>query len=133
MTNQEHVRFATAWGWPLLSMWNGWQADGPVNATAPKLHDSCVNGIPMKRADRIRTYGGYSLIRALPLGIIWPGFILDALINVFALLTAFILLSILFQGRRRSRASRGLCIKCAYNLTGITSSRCPECGWIHSR
>ena len=30
--------------------------------------------------------------------------------------------------RTRSRLSRGLCIDCGYNLTGVTEPRCPECG-----
>ena len=30
--------------------------------------------------------------------------------------------------RRYRRRKRGLCIKCGYNLTGLTEPRCPECG-----
>ncbi|MDO8630717.1 MAG: hypothetical protein Q7R41_09505, partial [Phycisphaerales bacterium] len=29
---------------------------------------------------------------------------------------------------RRSQHRRGLCVKCAYNLTGNTTGVCPECG-----
>jgi hypothetical protein len=29
--------------------------------------------------------------------------------------------------RRRRRRKRGLCIRCGYNLTGLTEPRCPEC------
>ena len=30
--------------------------------------------------------------------------------------------------RRRKRKRLGLCVKCGYNLTGLTEPRCPECG-----
>ena len=30
--------------------------------------------------------------------------------------------------RRYRRRKRGLCVKCGYNLTGLTKPRCPECG-----
>lgn len=30
--------------------------------------------------------------------------------------------------RRNRRRRRGLCVKCAYNLTGNTTGVCPECG-----
>jgi hypothetical protein len=30
--------------------------------------------------------------------------------------------------RRYRRRKRGLCVRCGYNLTGLTESRCPECG-----
>ena len=30
--------------------------------------------------------------------------------------------------RRRWRRKRGLCVRCGYNLTGLTHPRCPECG-----
>lgn len=30
--------------------------------------------------------------------------------------------------RRRRRASKGLCLQCAYNLRGLHTSACPECG-----
>jgi len=29
--------------------------------------------------------------------------------------------------RRRYRRKHGLCVKCGYNLTGLSESRCPEC------
>ena len=32
--------------------------------------------------------------------------------------------------RRYRRRKRGLCVKCGYNLTGLTEPRCPECGGV---
>ncbi len=33
----------------------------------------------------------------------------------------------LYFHRRRKRKKLGLCLKCGYNLTGLTEPRCPEC------
>ena len=46
--------------------------------------------------------------------------------------SAWPILSLALLLRRRWRTHRrrklGLCVKCGYNLTGLTSPRCPECG-----
>ncbi len=43
---------------------------------------------------------------------------------VFAVLLSYLLRPI---HRRRKRKKLGLCLKCEYNLTGLTEPRCPEC------
>jgi hypothetical protein len=35
--------------------------------------------------------------------------------------------------RRWRRRRKGLCVKCGYNLTGLTEPRCPECGTEFAR
>ena len=55
----------------------------------------------------------------------WPGFLINTL------LYACIPLAILFgprQIRRLSRRRRGACLRCGYDLRGLTDGLCPECG-----
>ncbi|HNQ23832.1 MAG TPA: hypothetical protein PKK06_12120 [Phycisphaerae bacterium] len=42
---------------------------------------------------------------------------------------------VFFRGpwRRRRRRRHGQCIRCGYNLTGLTEPRCPECGLEFTR
>ena len=49
------------------------------------------------------------------------------LILLAALVVAVILL-IRMLGRPRRRGNTPHCARCEYNLTGLTSDRCPECG-----
>lgn len=50
----------------------------------------------------------------------------NSLLYGSVVLTAFLLLSI---GRRIGRATRGVCLRCGYDLVGINNaSCCPECG-----
>lgn len=72
--------------------------------------------------------------RTLPLGIIWPGF----LINTLTYATAwFVLLFAAHRATRtlitRRRLRRGHCPACRYNLLGDFSCGCPECGWNRVR
>jgi hypothetical protein len=63
--------------------------------------------------------------RPLPLAPLWPGFALNTLFYASALSVPFVL----FQSfRRRHRLRRGLCPRCAYDLQGLRSAPCPECG-----
>ena len=64
--------------------------------------------------------------RRLPVAILWPGFAINTIFYAA-------ILWLLFAGpgmlrRRRRRLKRGLCPHCAYDLRGIDSPRCPECG-----
>ena len=75
-----------------------------------------------------RLTGNYGLAGA-------AGFALDGhwnvavRIGVFAFITyATFLFGLWVGGRRRPRVRPGHCIRCAYNLTGLTEPRCPECG-----
>lgn len=72
---------------------------------------------------------GQSTWRALPLQPMWRGLIINTL--VFAALWALLL----FAGRGliiARRAQRGWCIRCAYDLRGSESERCPECGFART-
>ncbi len=116
-----YVYTSTAFGWPTLAL-RGLVVEGLPTRTRAFMNvftDYWVFGHP----DEPRTI-------ALPLGIIWPGFIINTLIYTAAW---FVLL---FAARRathslltRRRLHRGFCPACRYNLLGDFSSGCPECGW----
>lgn len=115
---------SNAYGWPLLSL------HGTVlEATRPSPTDPTAH---------MTMYEDYWVIghrydpgaRTLPLGIIWPGF----LINTFTFAAAWFVL--LFAAHRatsalitRRRLCRGTCPMCRYDLRGDFSSGCHECGW----
>jgi len=61
----------------------------------------------------------------LPLLVLPVGFVADTLFWGAAILT--MLLTPRFVRRYRRRRD-GLCLECGYNLTGLPSDRCPECG-----
>ncbi len=42
--------------------------------------------------------------------------------------SAYPMIVFVVDHRRRRRSRRRLCIRCAYNLVGLTERRCPECG-----
>lgn len=63
--------------------------------------------------------------RAIPLRPVWPGLIADTLF--YALLFAG-LHRLSAWGRRTRRRRRGRCAACGYDLFGLNSPTCPECG-----
>lgn len=63
------------------------------------------------------TSGRRMIDLALPTGPLFAAFAIPYLLN-----------AIYKAQRRRTRARRGKCLACAYNLTGNTSGSCPECG-----
>ncbi len=61
--------------------------------------------------------------KPLPLMPLWPGFAINTIFYgtwIFALMVGFAAI------KRRRRFKRGLCVQCAYPLTG--GELCPECG-----
>lgn len=88
--------------------------------------------------DPKQDYRDYVLIGqkpiALPLGIIWPGFLINTLTFAAAWLAALLLgerafRAISTRARFRRALRRGTCPACRYDLLGDFSSGCPECGW----
>ncbi len=72
----------------------------------------------------------------LPLHPRWGGLLLNAAACAFATAITFYTARAAVRGvvstwtyRSRSRMRRGLCPKCAYDLTHNLDSGCPECGW----
>jgi hypothetical protein len=65
----------------------------------------------------------------LPVMPLWPGFALDSALYAGAWwLLIFAPLPLYRAGRRRFRVSRGMCGSCGYDLKGLASGACPECG-----
>ncbi len=68
--------------------------------------------------------------------ILWPGFMFSKQMIAVAVplwMPTFLFASLCFaflylpSHRRRKRRNLGLCVKCGYNLKGLTEPRCPEC------
>jgi hypothetical protein len=71
----------------------------------------------------------YGFDRVLPLGIMWRGFLVNAMCCTALLgLTQITLGGAIRLVRRRVREKRNLCLQCGYQLIGISGSVCPECG-----
>ena len=98
----------------------------------------CVRGVqakfPARNIDRSRGWfavrgsiGPFQILgqRHLPFLPVWPG-LLASSIGYGSIL--WLMLAAPFELRRRWRRRRGLCIECGYDLRGIDSQKCPECG-----
>ena len=64
----------------------------------------------------------------LPLKPIWTGFAINTVFYAVIVWGGWLLFAAPFVLRRTRRIRRGLCPKCAYDLRGIESKECPECG-----
>ena len=64
--------------------------------------------------------------RVLPVGLIWPGFVVNTVFYASIFWLAFRGPPVL---RRHLRRKRGRCIRCGYDLRGEYAAGCPECGW----
>jgi len=80
--------------------------------------DHAINLSPQDRAFTRR-------FAAIPLGIIWPAFLMNVVLYTSAWLALWLLT---FGARRFVRFSRGRCVTCGYDLRGQTDNACSECG-----
>ncbi len=78
--------------------------------------DPLFSGVPLNWLPFIIHTERFCILR-IPL---WMMFILMAAYPTLAFIRGPV--------RRHRRRKRGLCVKCAYNLTGNVSGTCPECG-----
>jgi hypothetical protein len=62
---------------------------------------------------------------ALPVHPVWQGLFLNALTWTLAVAAPWYMLR---AARRRRRLRRGWCVVCAYDMAGISTDTCPECG-----
>jgi hypothetical protein len=85
----------------------------PSASTASTKKESSLGGFSMRTVTVGNTLArgvGFPFWAAVPLLLVYP--------------------AIAFLGgplRRRHRRREGLCLKCGYDLTGLTEPRCPEC------
>lgn len=114
----EHAR-----GWPILALY--WRDTYSHASQPPNWRTEWGWEIP----------GRFAKSRTVPLAVIWPGFLMDAL---FYGALWFGLIVGLGATKRALRTRRGLCPMCAYDLRGGTLEAgrlchriqgCPECGW----
>jgi hypothetical protein len=121
---------AEARGWPALSMWYELRLS-TLSPVLPRMLMEARGGLetrlPLWRDPMV--YSSYDQPRALPLRIIWPGFLINTLFYAICL---WILLAIPRKLRRWRRFKRGLCSKCGYDLRSGGSLACPECGAARS-
>jgi hypothetical protein len=61
-------------------------------------------------------------------GYILLGLFVTGLAALIGTLIIRALLAALRRWRWRSRARRGLCVRCKHSLAGVESNQCPECG-----
>ncbi len=109
-------------GWPMRSLYcTAFIQEGvsPQVLHGDLLEPRASSPTPSRGADFVSDF------RALPLGILWPGFIVNSTSFTTALwFTVFLTRHV----RRSLRWQRGRCPACAYDLRGQTSPGCPECG-----
>ncbi len=124
------------YGWPLRSLSCSALFHRP--ASPGRLTRSVKAGLELDRIDSRGAQGWYAA-RALPLRIIWAGFLTNSVLYAILLWSVWRYgtswprmpkraVAYLITARRLERISRGLCPKCAYSLEGLVSNRCPECG-----
>lgn len=105
-------------GWPRLALWKR------------HLH-GVARGIPIQRSHGAMKIAKFQQTddQSLPYLPIWPGLIFN---TIFWGAAWFIILAPTFCSlaalKRHRRRRRGLCARCRYDLRGINSPNCPECG-----
>lgn len=125
------ARSHCAFGWPLQALWC--EPFTWIEQTIDELRA----GIPMTYATR--TYRGVALrvdatrfqpptVRVLPMGIAWPGFLLNTVLYAVVWLALLELVRVPGRLRVRRRNKADSCCQCGYSLHGLTAARCPECG-----
>jgi hypothetical protein len=117
-------------GWPLRALEG--RAAGTMNTKSSEPYVGQVGVLMSRDAVTFRQVGNQNSladVRIIPSRPLWRGLVGDALIFAAAW---FLFLKLARAGfadlaaRRRNR--RGLCPHCGYDLTGLESGVCPECG-----
>lgn len=114
-------RLLTAYGWPKLSLWSGYEFQNPYS-NMPTV--TIKSGIRISGDTFYRFHT--KIPWTLPLHPIWPGFAIN---TIFYSAILWLLILAPFTARQMIRRKRGRCIKCGYDLRGRSEGGCSECGW----
>lgn len=116
--NRPHFYQEEAVGWPRLSFY--WQHNG--------LNSEVSKGFVIKgtRSLKVSDTVGLGIMRVIPYGIWWPGFVANEIVFCSLVLSFGLALS---WSKKRWRMKRGLCPVCAYDLRSDLKGGCSECGW----
>ncbi len=109
-------------GWIVVEYWRPANFTFPIWGVArePSTLGSLLH-LAYEWNSGLGMYGTGRKFQSYHLGVrTWPLFILLSAYPVVALIRGPI--------RRHRRRTKGLCVKCGYNLTGNVSGICPECG-----
>jgi hypothetical protein len=112
-------------GWPFRALRCEFDSPVPVPKRTPPAVYTPRRGIALDCHTVVRGGGTVFQPRALPYGVLVPGFAANT-----ALYAAcwFVAVFGTRDARRRLRACRGKCERCGYDLHGQVSPGCPECG-----
>lgn len=108
-------------GWPMITLVCELTTETPDPHTRPILVRSGI--------DTSLTWPqeyGYPLPRLVPVRVIWPGMLVNCL---FYSTIALVVTTTPAAFRRLTRQKPGLCPECSYDLRGLATKGCPECGW----
>lgn len=114
-------RILTAYGWPRLAIWSGYELQNPISRT-PSF--TIKTGFRIS-GEQFAPYRHLKIPRTLPYRPIWSGFAFN---TIFYSTILWLLTLDPFTARRMLRIKHGLCIKCGYDLRGAEHNACPECG-----
>ncbi len=130
-----HTRIVEARGWPILCAVSEYaHCRTPLDGWNDRSIDQSVehfpNGVLISHAARHRRSSeslDYSTLRQLPFYPLFSGFLINTLFYATVLWFPFAPFAIRRLIRWR-RASRGLCVRCGYDLRHADHDVCPECG-----
>lgn len=109
-------------GWPRLALWSQRKFVGPASNRTETFDGAWL-------IEKGTGYRGKSTYWWLPLLPIWRGLLID---TAFWGAVWFVLLwptgLVAAKAKRARRRAKGKCPWCKYDLRGIESERCPECG-----
>lgn len=113
---QFSMAFTYAVGWPCRSLRGSCQIDWPNQ----KVH---YFGFLPPASDRSRSTFEQLARDHLPIAPVWTGLIINSLVFGFP---TWVFWTIYTSARRFRR--KGHCRRCSYDLAGVPTNRCPECG-----
>jgi hypothetical protein len=128
--SRQRLRIADARGWPMLAMHSRFDVPSGqlLNNSEGGTVEQVQDGIVLPPAATSVVARG-SIVRVLPLGVLWLGFVVDSAFYAAAWLSLICLPLAPWHARRVRRRTAGQCERCGYDLRGLLASRkCPECG-----